>query len=108
VDELTKASLALDEGIGNTLLTAEGGEESEELNWVDVVRHDDELGLALLDELSNVVETELDNDGLSTLLRSSTSLLGLSFSLEADLLLLLGLWLVFCEQFKELGSYIQY
>lgn len=105
VDELTKACLALDEGIGDTLLSAESGKEGEELSGVDVVGHDDELGLAILNELGNVVETELEDDGLGTLLSGSTTLLGLSLSLKADLLLLLGLGLVLSEQFKELGSY---
>ena len=108
VDELAEATLALDESVGDTLLSAESGEESEELNGVDIMSHDDELSLAGLDELGNVVETELENDGLSTLLSSSATLLGLSLGLKADLLVLLGLGLVLGEELKELGSYIQY
>lgn len=105
VDELAEACLALDEGEGDTLLAAEGGEENEELDGVDVVSHNDELGLALLDELGHVVETELEDDWLGSLLGLSTALLGLSLTLESDALLLVGLGLVFSEQFKELACY---
>lgn len=105
VDELAEACLALDESVGDALLSAEGGEENEELNGVDVVRHHNELGLTLLNELSNVVETELENDGLGTLIGISATLLGLSLTLESGLLLLLGLGLVLSEQFKELTCY---
>lgn len=105
VDELAEACLALDEGIGDTLLSAEGGEEDEELDGINVVSHNNELGLALLNEFGNVVETELEDDGLGALLGVSATLLGLSLSLEAGLLLLVGLGLVLSEQFKELGCY---
>jgi hypothetical protein len=105
VNKLAEACLALDEGEGNALLSAESGEENEELNGVNVVSHNNELGLALLNELGNVVETELDDDGLGGLLGISTTLLGLSLLLESFLLLLVRLGLVFSEQFKELRSY---
>lgn len=107
VDELAEASLALNEAVGDSLLSAESREEDEELNGVDVVSHNNKLGLALLNELGNVVETELDDDGLGGLLGISTTLLGFSLGLKSGSLLLLGLGLVFSEQFKELRSYIQ-
>jgi len=88
VNKLAEACLTLDEGEGDTLLSAESGEENEELNGVNVVSHNNELGLTLLNELGNVVETELDDDGLGSLLDISTSLLGLSLLLESLLLLL--------------------
>jgi len=106
VDELAEACLTLDEGEGDTLLSAEGRKEDEELDRVNIVSHNDELGLALLNELGNVVETELEDDWLSTLLGISTTLLGLSLRLESGLLLLLGLWLIFSEQFKELACLV--
>lgn len=105
VNKLSEACLALDEGEGDTLLSAEGRKEDEELDRVNIVSHNDELGLALLNELGNVVETELEDDWLSTLLGISTTLLGLSLRLKSGLLLLLGLWLIFSEQFKELACY---
>jgi len=108
VDKLAEASLALDEGVGDTLLSAEGGEEDEELDGVNIVSHHNELGLTLLNELSHVVETELDDDGLGGLLGISATLLGLSLGLEAGLLLLLGLGLVLGEELKELAGYTIY
>lgn len=104
VDELTESSLALDEAVGNTLLSAESGEETHELDGLNVVSDNDELGLALLNESGNVVKTELEHVWLSTLLGVTAGLLGLSFLLESGLLILSGLWLVFCEQFKKLRS----
>ena len=50
--------------------------------------HNNELSLTLFNELGNVVETELDNNWLGSLLGISTTLLGLSFSLESGLLFL--------------------
>ena len=110
VDELAEACLTLDEGEGDALLSAESGEESEELNGVNIVSHNNELGLALLNELGNVVETELDNNWLGSLLGISITDLSLSLLLESGLLLLVGLGNVFTEQFKELRcySYINY
>lgn len=105
VNELAEACLALDEGIGDTLLSAESGKESHDLKRINVVSNDDELGLALLNEVGHVVKTELEDDGLGGLLGLTTVLLGLSLSLKSDLLLLVGLGLVFSEQFKELACY---
>lgn len=102
VDELAESCLALDEGVGDTLLSAEGGEETHEFDGVDVVSDDNELGLAFLNKGGHVVKTELEHVGLGSLLGITTGLLGLSLLLESGLLLLLGLGLVFCKQFKKL------
>lgn len=102
VDELTESCLALDEGVGDALLSAEGGEEAHEFNGVNVVSDGNELGLTFLDEGGNVVKTELEDVGLGSLLGITASLLGFSLLLESGLLLLLGLGLVFCKQFKKL------
>ena len=88
VDELAEASLTLNEGEGDSLLSAESREESEEFNGVNVVSNNNELSLTLFNEFSNVVETELDDNGLGGLLGISTTLLGLSFTLKSDLLVL--------------------
>lgn len=97
VDKLTESCLTLDEGIGDTLLSAESWEESHKFNWVNVVSDDNELCLAFFDESGNVVKTELEYVWLGTLLGITTSLLGFSFLLKSGLLFLLGLWLVFCK-----------
>ena len=88
VDELAEASLTLNEGEGDSLLSAESREESEEFNGVNVVSNNNELSLTLFNEFSDVVETELDNNWLGGLLGISTTLLGLSLTLKSDLLVL--------------------
>lgn len=108
VDELAEACLALDEGVGDALLSAESGQEDEELDGVNIVSHHNELSLALLDELGHVVKTELEDDRLGSLLGVSATLLGLSLGLETGLLLLLGLGLVLGEELKELAGYTIY
>lgn len=99
VDKLAKVGLAADEAEGDTLLSAESGQMDDELNGVDVVGDDDELGLVLFNEGGDVVETKLEVHGLLSLLG-----LALSLSLEAQSLLLVGLGRVLGKQFKELGS----
>jgi hypothetical protein len=106
VNELAKVGLAADEAEGDTLLSAESGQVDDELNGVDVVGDDNELGLVLLNECGDVVETELEVHWLLSLLGST--LIGgtaLSLRLESVGLLLAGLGGVLSEQFKELGSY---
>ena len=106
VDKLAKVGLATDEAEGDTLLAAESGQVNNELNRVDVVSDDNHLGLVLLNEGGHVVETELEVHGLLSLLGGAlVSGAALSLSLESVRLLLLGLWGVLGEQFKELGSY---
>ena len=61
--------------------------------------NDDKLGLVLFDEGGNVVETILE---VHWLLGFATTAFG--FFLQAFLFVLLGLWAVFSEQFKELAS----
>jgi len=105
VDELAEACLTLDEGVGDTLLSAESGKECHDLKRVYVVSDDNELSTALLNEVGNVVKTELEDDGLGTLLGLTTVLFGLSLSVQPSLILLVRLWLVLSEQFKELACY---
>ena len=64
VNDRSKTSLALDDDIGDTHLAAEGGEEDDELDGVDIVGDDNERRLLGLDERNTVVETVLDEEGL--------------------------------------------
>jgi len=102
VDQLSEVGLAAHEAVWDSLLSAESREVHDQLNGVDVMGDDDELGLVLLNEGSDVVEAELEVDGLGGL--GSGTVLG--SILEAELLLLSGLGRVFGKQFKELGSLI--
>lgn len=108
VNQLSETCLTLDEGIGDSLLSAESRQEDEELDGVNVVSHNDELSLALLNEFGHVVKTVLEDNWLSGLLGISATLLGLSLGLKTGLLFLLGLGLVLGEELKELTCYLQY
>lgn len=104
VDELTETGLALDDAEGNIHLAAESGEPDDELNRVDIVGDDNELGLTRLNELSNVVKTELDVLGLGASGGSVSAGLGLSLGDETLLLLNLGLRAVVGEETEKVGS----
>ena len=105
VNDGTETGLALDDNVGDTHLAAEGGEEDNELDGVDVVGDQDERGLLVLDEADNVVETELGGVGLLgdilllLALGDGGSLLG-----QALLLLDLGLRAVLVEELERLGG----
>ena len=104
VAELSESSLGLDEAEWDSLLSAESREEDHDLSWVNIVSHDNELGLTFLDEVGNVVETKLKNVWLTTILVWSNLLL--SSLLESFLLLLSGLWGILGEELKELRSLV--
>ena len=67
VDEFAESGLVSDDGIGNVESLAEGGEENNGLDGIDVVGDEDQLGSLLLNEVGDVVETELKGDGLLSL-----------------------------------------
>ena len=97
--EFPEVGFSTEEAEGNALLPAEGGQEDDHLDWVDIMGDDNQLGLVLLNEGGHVVETILEMDRLGGL-----ATLTFSFFLQAFFLVLLGFGAVFGEQFKELGS----
>jgi len=99
VDESTEGSLSTDEAVSDGLLSAEGGEEAHDLDGIDIVGNDNELGGTVFNELGNVVESELEEDGLS-------SGLGISGSsrLESVVLGLSGLGRVLGEELEEVSG----
>ena len=103
VDELSKVGLATDEAEGDTLLAAESGKMDNELDGVDVVGNDDELGLVLLNESGNVVKTKLEVHRLLTL---GATFASLGLASHSRGLLSAGLRLVLGHQFNELGRCI--
>jgi len=60
VDNGTETGLALHDGVGDTHLAAESGEEDNQLNGVNIVGDEDEGSLLVLNEANDVVETVLD------------------------------------------------
>ena len=57
-DETTQSALALDDAVGDSHAAAQGWEEENDLDGVDVVGDDDQLGLLLLDLDGHVVDTD--------------------------------------------------
>jgi len=95
----SETNLALDDHVGNAFLSAEGWQPQHELNGVNVVGNDDELGLLLLNEGGDVVKTELNDLGLLGVSGGSGTSSGLGE--EALLLGSLGLGGVLLEEGEE-------
>lgn len=104
MDDSSKTSLALDDGVGNTHLAAESRQENNQLNGVNVVGDQDERSLLVLNETNDVVETVLDG---IRLLANILLLLALGDSCglpeETLLLLSLGLRAVLVQELEGLG-----
>jgi hypothetical protein len=105
VDNRAETGLALDYGVWDTHLAAEGGQEDNELDGVDIVGDQDKGGLLVLNETNNVVETVLDGVGLLGDVLLLLALLDGGGLLQETLLLLgLGLRTVLVEELESLGS----
>ena len=104
VDDCAETRLALYDNVGDTHLAAEGREEDDKLNGVNVISDDNEGSLLSLDEGDRVVQTVLNKVWL--LVRLLLLTLGSSGSSgsETGLLLLLGLGAVLVEELEQLGS----
>jgi len=90
-DELSESGLGLDDAERHVFLAAESRQPADELDRIDIMSDDDELGLLLLNQISDVVETELDDArslSLDVLLVGfvSETLLLFSLSLRSQLL----------------------
>ena len=121
VHKCAEAGLALDNAVRHVHLAAEGGKPEDELQGVDVVGDDDQLGLLVLDQGCDVVQAVLDRKGLlgavnlllGLLVLLLVLLLGLGGTLnllggsglQALLLLDLGLRAVLAEDLEELEGY---
>jgi len=107
VDEFTKSRLSLDEAVWDFLLSAEGWEPHNELDWVDIMSNDDELGLLVLDEVGDVVETVFQDLWLGSLvLLVSTFNLVLSGSQKSLFLLFLAFSGVLGEESEEVAGLV--
>jgi len=106
VAELSESCFTSDEAEWDVVLSAESWQENHDLEWVNIVGHDDELGFAFLDESGDVVETEFEVEWLWSGVSGSGTLSGFSFSNESVLLLLSSLWGVLGEELEELGGLV--
>ena len=105
VDDSSETSLALHNGVGDTHLAAESGQEDDELNGVDIVGDQDQRSLLVLDQTNNVVQTVLDGVRLLGDVLLLLALLDGGSLLEETLLLLdLGLRAVLVEELEGLGG----
>jgi len=67
VDNFAEVGFSTDEAEGHAHLAAESGEEDNHLNGVNVVSDHNKFGFLVLNELGNMVQAELDVDGLISL-----------------------------------------
>jgi len=107
VDEFAESCLTLDEAVWDFLLSAEGWEPHNELNWVNIVSDDDELGFLVLNEVGDVVETVFEDlwfGGLVLLV--STFNLVLSGSQKSLLLLFLAFSGVLGEESEQVAGLV--
>lgn len=68
VDQLSESCLSSDETVGDSLLSAKSRQEDHHFNGVNIMSNDNQLGFSLLHKGGNVVETELEDGGFSSLL----------------------------------------
>jgi hypothetical protein len=105
VDDSAETGLALNNGVGDAHLLAEGWEEDDELDGVDIIGDQDERGLLVLNQADNVVQAVLDSVGLlADILLLLTLLDGSSLLQETLLLLGLGLRAVLVQELEGLGG----
>ena len=65
MDQLAESSLALDETVGDVHLLAESGKPDDKFNGFDIIGNSDNLGLSVLNELSDMVESEFEVMGFN-------------------------------------------
>ena len=107
VNKLSEGGLVLDDAVRNILGSAEAGQEGHELDGLNIVGNDNELGLTFLNEGGDVVETELEDNGLGTdLVGLVSTLSGFSLLLESSFLVSSGLGLVSVEELEELSRLV--
>jgi len=105
VDSAAETSLVLDDAVGHAHLSAQGGQEQNNLNGLDIAGDGDELGSLLLNQSGDGVDAVTDNVGPLGLLLLGTAL-GLSLSLGPQPLGLLGLglWTVLVKELEQVGG----
>ena len=105
MNDSAETGLALDDGVRNTHLAAQGGQEDDQLNRVDVVRDQNQGGLLVLNEANDVVQAVLGRVGLLADILLLLALLDGGGLLQETLLLLdLGLGAVLVEELESLGG----
>ena len=92
VNKFTKGSFSTDEAEWGSLLSAESWKMDHQLNWINIVSNDNDLGLAFLNKGGYMVESKFEKLWLITLVILATCFCLL---LKTKSLLFLSLWGVF-------------
>jgi len=103
-NNLSKTSLALDNGIRHLHLAAESGKPDDNFQGINVMSNQHKSGLLLFDQSSDVLDTIFYNVGLGRGLNLVAIRTSLGSSKETVLLLSLSLGCVLVQQLEELGS----
>merc|ERR1712004_618943 len=103
-NELTETGFAFDDAVGNVHLSAEGREEYNDLNWVDIMSDNDELSLFPLNKVDDPVDALSENSWPWGRLVGFTSSSSFSPSNEPLFLLLFVFRGVFAGEFEELSG----
>jgi len=107
VHNATETSLVLDDAVWHLHLSAQGGQEQNDLNGIDITGNDNQLRFLLLDEGGDGVDSVADNWWpLGSLGFFVLAVLGLLLSTltETTGLLLLSLWTVLVQKLEQLGG----
>jgi len=105
-NELSQPGSSLNNNIGNILLAAKGGEPQDELDGVNIVGNDNQLGTVGLNERSDVVDSRDDGKGALDSVQRLSLGLGVSELGKALFLLELGLGAVLVEQAEQLKGLV--
>ena len=105
VNNRAETSLALDDGIRYAHLSAQSGEEDDQLDGIDIVGDEDQRSLLIFDQANDMVQTVLGNVWLlAHILLLLTLLDGRGLFQQSLLLLGLALGPVLVEELKGLGG----
>src|SRR5271154_3273565 len=104
----SKTGLALDNTIRNTSLLAKMRKINNQLNWVNIMRNNNQLSLLLLNQSNTMIQSLLDKDRfLPNLLILVTTLCNsLCFLDKSCSFLLRSFRTIFVEEFEDLGSVV--
>jgi len=103
VHELTESCFSLHEAVRNVLLSAEGWQVENKLNWINIMGNHNKLGFSVLDKSGDVVKTEFGKFRLWSVFLGTTRF---SLFLESLGLLFLGLSFILGEEFEEFMSLV--
>merc|ERR1719506_1823840 len=103
-NQVAETGLTLDNAVRNVHLAAKGGKPHNQFDGVNIVRDDNQLGLALFDKSGNMVDTELDHLGLVARLGVTSLSFEIGLGHETLLLVFLGFRAVMRHDAEQVGG----